>query len=112
MGDDAHQRVYWCSAEDAKRYRGFRTQESADVRPMSEVPQPEVVNAMVAVRGERAMWPLDDLQREVLAMFGGKRLTQSMRASIGAALDTLQGAGRIRTEVSGGAATVALVTVP
>lgn len=108
-GADEVQRVYWKTERHAATYAGYRTQESMDPRPMSEVPQPEVVNAMIATLSERTVWPLEDLQREVLGLFGGKRLTQSMRASVGAALDTLQAQERIRMEVSGGVACVTLV---
>ncbi|QDV04872.1 ATP-dependent RecD-like DNA helicase [Planctomycetes bacterium Poly30] len=108
-GTDEPQQVYWRSESEAATYAGYRPQDSADARPISEVPQPEVLNAMVATLAERELWPLDDLQREVLGLFGGKRLTQSMRSSIGAALDRLQAEERIRMEVAGGVASVALV---
>ena len=63
---------------------------------------------MVVTLEQRPVWPLDELQREVLALFGGKRMTQAARAPIGAALDTLQLADRIKMEIASGVASVSL----
>jgi hypothetical protein len=107
-GDGATQRLLWRTADEPSTYRAYRSQATQDTRPFSEVPQPELVAAMLAKLAERPLWPLDDLQREVLAVFGGKRMTAAVRAPIGAAIDTLQSEDRIRMEISGGVASVAL----
>ena len=107
-GDGATQRLYWRRTDEASSYSTFRTQDSQDARPFSEVPQPELVQAMLATLAQQPLWPLDDLQKEVLSLFGGKRMTQAVRGPIGAAIDTLQETDRIRMEISGGVASVAL----
>ena len=76
----------WPVERDPQEWTGFRrTPEGVD-RPVEHVPLREIVNAMVASARAAAWMPVTELYREVLGVFGGRRLTKGIAERLDAAL--------------------------
>jgi uncharacterized protein DUF4011/restriction endonuclease-like protein/AAA domain-containing protein/uncharacterized protein DUF3320 len=89
--------VVWPAGE----WSGYRRTPEGVERPFEHVPVEEVVNAMVAVARGAAGMEVGELRREVLAVFGGRRVTASAAERLGAALERGVAAGRLRVDVDG-----------
>jgi hypothetical protein len=86
LRNDPSESVVWPLERDPQEWTGFRrTFEGVD-RPVEHVPLREVLNAMVASTRAAAGMPVEELHREVLAVFGGRRLTKRIAARLDAAL--------------------------
>jgi hypothetical protein len=89
----------WPTHIDPESWTAFRT--SADgARPVEQISLRELGNAMVALCEAFAGAEEEELLRETLSLFGGRRLTTAVTQRLKAALDLAQRQGRI-TEAGG-----------
>jgi hypothetical protein len=92
---DRAEPVVWPPEHDPEEWTGFRRTPDGIDRPIEHVPLREVANAMVASARASAGMPVVELQREVLAVFGGRRLTPGIAARLDDALALGQRLGRL-----------------
>lgn len=93
--------VVWPEGSRPGEWSGYRRTPEGVERPFEHVPAWEVVNAMVAaVRGAAGM-AVGELRREVLAVFGGRRVTASAAERLDAALELGVRGGRLRVDSAG-----------
>ncbi|HJP72946.1 MAG TPA: DUF3320 domain-containing protein [Pseudonocardiaceae bacterium] len=84
---DHDEPVLWPAHLIPEDWRGFRTTPPGADRPLEYVPLREIANAMAATARAAAGMRPDELSREVLAVFGGKRLTSTSAERLHTALD-------------------------
>lgn len=95
---DRAEPVVWPPERDPDEWTGFRrTPDGAD-RPIDHVPLREIINAMAASARASAGIPVVELQREVLGVFGGRRLTQGIAKRLDDALALGARTGRLEVE--------------
>ena len=78
--------ILWDLAVDPASWGGFRV-DPAGTRPVDHVPLREIANAMRAVCSDSGGAERGELHRDVLAIFGFKRLTQGIEVRMDEALD-------------------------
>jgi hypothetical protein len=78
---------YWPRAVDPSQWRVVRSPNSGESRPLDEVSLIEIGNAMSIVAEQTGGMSSDELKREALGLFGGRRLTQAVSARLDQALD-------------------------
>ncbi|HEX6345355.1 DUF3320 domain-containing protein [Umezawaea sp.] len=93
--------VVWPAGVRPAEWTGYRRTPEGVERSFEHVPAREVVNALVAVARGAAGMPVTELRREVLAVFGGRRVTASAAARLDAALDLGVRGGRLRVDPDG-----------
>ncbi|MFC0068790.1 DUF3320 domain-containing protein [Umezawaea endophytica] len=93
--------VVWPVGVRPGEWSGYRRTPEGVERSFEHVPVREVVNALVAVARGAAGMPVGELRREVLAVFGGKRVTASAAERLDAALAVGVRAGRLRVDPDG-----------
>jgi hypothetical protein len=93
--------VVWPVGMRPAEWSGYRRTPEGVERSFEHVPVREVVNALVAVARAAAGMPVGELRREVLAVFGGRRVTASAAERLDAALDVGVRAGRLRIDPDG-----------
>jgi hypothetical protein len=90
--------VVWPKGVDPDTWEGYRRTPPGVERPLDHVPLREIANAVVAkVRGAAGMG-LGELRREVLAVFGGRRVTAGLAGRLDAAVELAVGSGRVVRE--------------
>ncbi|PRY34837.1 DUF3320 domain-containing protein [Umezawaea tangerina] len=90
--------VVWPAGMRPGEWSGFRRTPEGVERPFEHVPVREVVNALVSVaRGSGGM-PLAELRREVLGIFGGRRVTAGVGSRLDAAVEFGVRGGRLRVD--------------
>ncbi|MFC0429797.1 DUF3320 domain-containing protein [Kutzneria buriramensis] len=95
---DSLEPVVWPKGLDPDTWEGYRRTLAAVQRPLDHVPLREIANAVVAkVRGAAGMG-LGELRREVLAVFGGRRVTAGVAARLDAAVELAVASGRLVRE--------------
>jgi hypothetical protein len=92
---------YWPRGVDPATWRTVRSPENGASRPLDEVSLVEVGNAMVIVAEQTGGILGDELMREALNLFGGRRRTQAINARLDRALDRALGEGLLSRAVSG-----------
>ncbi|SFT95151.1 Part of AAA domain-containing protein [Geodermatophilus amargosae] len=87
--------IVWPEALDRETWTAFRRQAASGVRPLEQVPVPEVGNAMAALC--RAGGPLtqDELLLRTAEVFGYRRRTPSLAPLLAEALARVTAAGRV-----------------
>ncbi|HWO66065.1 MAG TPA: DUF3320 domain-containing protein, partial [Umezawaea sp.] len=93
--------VVWPVGMRPREWSGYRRTPEGVERSFEHVPTREVVNALVAVARGAAGMPVGELRREVLAVFGGRRVTASAAERLDAALEVGVRAGRLRVDPDG-----------
>jgi hypothetical protein len=98
--------VVWPEGVRPGEWVGYRRTPEGVERSFEHVPAREVVNAMVAVARGAAGMVVGELRREVLAVFGGRRVTASAALRLDAALGLGVRGGRLRVGADGGVVAV------
>jgi len=97
-GDDD---FYWPSGLQPETWRTVRVPRDGRNRPLEEVSLIEIGNAMLIVAEQTGGIEKEDLKREALAMFGGKRRTQGITARLDAAMQQAVERGLLSVTGSG-----------
>jgi hypothetical protein len=92
---------YWPAGTEPGLWRVVRQPAVGLIRPLEDVSLFEIGNAMVVVAEQTGGIEPEDLQRDALAMFGGKRRTQGISARLDSALQHALGRGLLRLSESG-----------
>lgn len=95
---------YWPTGIDPESWREVRCPVDGSARPIDEVSLIEVSNAMLVIAEQTGGIEAEELKREALGLFGGKRMTAGIEARLGEALESAvakgllveSGAGLIR----------------
>ena len=98
--------VVWPVGMRPGEWSGYRRTPEGVERPFEHVPLREVVNAMVSVARGAAGMAVSELRREVLGVFGGRRVTASAAERLAAAVELGVRAGRLRVDAEGGVTAV------
>ncbi len=80
----------WPRDRSPGTWTGFRTSTNGDARPLENVALKEISNAMVALCADCAGMNAEELHREALAVFGGRRLTTGISDRLAQALSLTQ----------------------
>ncbi|OBB77103.1 DUF3320 domain-containing protein [Mycobacterium sp. 852014-52144_SCH5372336] len=92
---------YWPRDVNPADWRAVRCPAGGESRPLDEVSIIEIGNAMLVVAEQTGGIRADELKREALTLFGGRRMTQAVSARLGQALDRALGAGLLVRSSSG-----------
>ncbi|MEJ5943677.1 DUF3320 domain-containing protein [Pseudokineococcus basanitobsidens] len=95
--DDAEP-VVWPASLDPATWRGYRPTPAGVDRPVEHLPLREVVNAMADVCRSAGGMTEEELLREALAVFGGRRLTAGIRERMVKGLVLGLSDGRLRRD--------------
>jgi hypothetical protein len=93
--------VAWPAALDPETWRGFRTSEDYAARPLEVISKREIVNAMAFHTNRALGMQREDLYRETLQTFGGKRITPGIETLLESALAWGLANNRLREDTSG-----------
>ncbi len=93
---DQSQPFAWPPRLDPQVWQGFRRPLDGQARPIETIANREIGNAMVAVTRSGGGMTLDELLRETLAVFGGRRLTPGIAERLREALDATLTSGRLQ----------------
>ncbi|MGN6221885.1 MAG: DUF3320 domain-containing protein [Microbacterium sp.] len=85
----------WPTGIDPLEWRDVRRSQPGDRRNIDHVPLEEIANAMAVVAELGGGMNVDELKRESLALFGGKRLTEGVSSRLDAGLQRGLETGRI-----------------
>ena len=91
---------YWPADVDPETWRVVRCPVDGASRSIDEVSLIEIGNAMVVVAEQTGGIEAEELKREALGLFGGRRITAAIGARLGRALDSVVGKG-VLVESSG-----------
>jgi hypothetical protein len=83
---DRAEPVVWPLERDPDEWTGFRRTPDGVDRPFDHVPLREIANAMVTVARASAGISVEELHREALSVFGGRRRTSGIAGRLDAAL--------------------------
>lgn len=78
---------YWPTDVDPSAWRTVRCPVDGESRPVDEVSLIEIGNAMLVVAEQSGGVEAEELKREALGLFGGKRMTAGIEARLGEALE-------------------------
>jgi hypothetical protein len=98
---DADSDFYWPRGIDPSQWRVVRTPHGGDSRPLDEVSLVEIGNAMLVVAEQSGGILDDELKREALGLFGGRRLTQAVSSRLDQALNRALRDGLLIKSASG-----------
>lgn len=96
-GVDDENGFYWPPHRSRDRWAGFR-RAGAELRPLDEVSLEEIGNAMRGLCRAGMGMSREELLRETVAVFGGKRVTPAIRTRAEQALTHAVGAGRLAVD--------------
>jgi len=85
-------------------WTGFRTSDDIKTRPIADIAQLEIANAMAYVATQAMGIGIEELFKQTYKLFGGNRVTEPVRSRLSAALEV--GMQRERLTVRGGVVTV------
>ncbi|NUJ89658.1 DUF3320 domain-containing protein [Plantibacter sp. MCCC 1A11337] len=85
----------WPTSIDPLTWRGARQSSAEAARAIEHISLVEIANAMAIAAEESAGLSPDELRRETLAIFGGKRVTTAIGARLDEALEFGLGSGRL-----------------
>ncbi|MCC6703279.1 MAG: DUF3320 domain-containing protein, partial [Thermomicrobiales bacterium] len=91
----------WPARLDRTTWRGYRRSAGGHHRPIDQICREEISNAMAAIAYGAAGIDREELKRETLALFGGRRLTPAIEATLAEALHFGLTAGRLAIDDSG-----------
>lgn len=91
----------WPATTDPVSWRRARTRSTSESRPLEHVSLEEIANAMAVVAQLGGGMRDEEIKREALAIFGGRRLTQQISARLDAALQLALRTRRIEVSPSG-----------
>jgi hypothetical protein len=91
----------WPAEIDPNAWREVRRSQPGDGRNFDHVPLEEIANAMAIVAELGAGMNEDEVKREALALFGGKRMTDGISSRLDLALKTGISSGRIDRDARG-----------
>lgn len=91
----------WPAEIDPNGWREVRRSQPGDGRNFDHVPLEEIANAMAIVAELGAGMSEDEVKREALALFGGKRMTDGIASRLDLALKTGISSGRIERDARG-----------
>jgi hypothetical protein len=86
----------WPSRLDPLTWTGFRPTPAGIDRPIEQISRREIVNAMVALCHVSAGMNAEELKREALGVFGGRRMTANITSALDAALELGCSNGRLK----------------
>jgi hypothetical protein len=86
---------FWPQQLTPNAWTGFRRSSDYAARPIEEIALREIGNAMVALCSVAAGLPHDELLRESLRIFGGRRVTTAIGARLNAAIGLAVTQGRL-----------------
>jgi Protein of unknown function (DUF3320) len=93
---DPEEGFVWPEGRDPLRWKGFRrTTGSAKDRPLDDVALREIGNAMASIAEHAMGITRDELAKEAYRVFGGTRVTPSVRERLDRALDVVVREGRV-----------------
>jgi len=95
------ERFYWPTELDLETWRAVRCPAKGASRVLDEVSLIEIGNAMLVVAEQSGGIEAEELKREALGLFGGKRVTQAIGARLESALDQTLGRGLLMKSSSG-----------
>ncbi|MBP2377275.1 hypothetical protein JOF42_000770 [Microbacterium phyllosphaerae] len=98
--------VLWPQGVDPLTWREVRRPVNGTARPLEHVPLAEIANAMAVVADLSGGMTDEEIKRESLGLFGGKRVTSGIGDRLSEALDTGLSSGRLQRR-SGGLITAA-----
>ncbi|WP_234787432.1 DUF3320 domain-containing protein [Mycolicibacter sinensis] len=78
---------YWPAGVVPETWRVVRCPAEGESRPIDEVSLIEIGNAMLVIAEQTGGIGAEDLKREALGLFGGKRMTAGIEARLGEALE-------------------------
>ncbi|MBD8518785.1 DUF3320 domain-containing protein [Plantibacter sp. CFBP 8804] len=85
----------WPTSIDPLTWRGARQSSAEAARAIEHISLAEIANAMAIAAEESAGLSPDELRRETLAIFGGKRVTSAIGARLDEALEFGLASGRL-----------------
>jgi hypothetical protein len=88
-------RFAWPREKSPSMWTGFRERRNGEARPLENVALREISNAMVALCADCGGMSAEELHRETVAVFGGRRLTNGMTDRIAQALVLSERDGRL-----------------
>ncbi len=91
----------WPTDIDPLEWRDVRRSQPGDGRNLDHVPLLEIANAMAVVAELGGGMNEDELKRQALALFGGKRMTEGVSARLDASLQRAVETGRIARDGRG-----------
>ncbi|MCR2808419.1 MULTISPECIES: hypothetical protein [unclassified Microbacterium] len=91
----------WPTGIDPLDWREVRRSQPGDGRNLDHVPLEEIANAMAVVAELGGGMSEDELKRQALALFGGKRLTVGVSARLADGLQRGLDTGRLECEERG-----------
>ena len=91
----------WPEGTDPESWRVARHSEPGEGRPLDQTPIDEIANAMVVVTELAGGMSEEEIKRESLALFGGKRLTEGISARLSEALARALATGRVAQDGRG-----------
>lgn len=86
---------YWPAGIDPESWREVRCPADGESRPIDEVSLIEIGNAMLVVAEQTGGIDAEELKREALGLFGGKRMTAGIEARLGKAMERAMGMGML-----------------
>ncbi|MGC0368257.1 DUF3320 domain-containing protein [Microbacterium sp. SLBN-111] len=91
----------WPTGIEPQEWRDVRRSQPGEGRNLDHVPLEEIANAMSVVAQLGGGMNEDELRRQALALFGGKRLTEGIAARLAAAMTLGLETGRIERDGQG-----------
>jgi hypothetical protein len=91
----------WPTLLDPATWRGYRENDESEVRKIEHVSLVEIGNAMVELCRDAAGLEPEELKRQVIRVFGGKRVTAGIGQRLEGALRAALDAGKLRLVSSG-----------
>lgn len=99
--DDGGDGFCWPVGVDPRTWLDVRQAPEGTSRPVDEVPLVEIANALRVVAERTGGASADELMRGALALFGGKRMTDTVGARLAAGLALAVDWGRVRVGAGG-----------
>lgn len=91
----------WPTGIEPAEWRDVRRSQPGDVRNLEHVPIDEIANAMAVVAELSGGMNEDELKRQALALFGGKRMTEGIASLLAAGLNRGVKNGRVERDGRG-----------
>ncbi|PQM53358.1 DNA helicase [Mycolicibacter virginiensis] len=84
---------YWPAGIDPQTWRVVRCPDDGASRPIDEISLIEIGNAMLVIAEQTGGIEAEELKREALGLFGGKRMTAGIETRLGEALERAVASG-------------------